>query len=143
MRQIVEAAELVGDGVHKPRPALLNAIPARNSEYAMNSRATRLRPSCCASLRYRLIKRMACREQASVRGLEAFETYASMACVSASMPVAAVSPFGIPTCMRGSLTAAKGVHLASTMAIFTLRSVSVMMVKRVISDAVPAVVLTA
>ena len=36
-----------------------------------------------------------------------------------------------------------GVQRQSTMAIFTLREVSVMMQKRVISEAVPAVVFTA
>ena len=43
----------------------------------------------------------------------------------------------------GSSMATLGVQRQSTMAIFTLREVSVMMQKRVISEAVPAVVLTA
>jgi hypothetical protein len=56
------------------------------------------------------------------------------------MPVAAVSDGGIPAMSRGSLMARLGVTRQSTMAIFTLRLVSVMIQKRVISLAVPAVV---
>ena len=59
------------------------------------------------------------------------------------MPVAAVSAGGMPIISTGSSMATLGVQRQSTMAIFTLRDVSVMMQKRVISDAVPAVVLTA
>ena len=59
------------------------------------------------------------------------------------MPVAAVSEAGMPSIMLESFTDRKGVTCLSTMAIFTWRVSSVMMVKRVISDAVPAVVLTA
>lgn len=86
---------------------------------------------------------IACKADASVTGVDAVETYASIACVSASMPVAAVSPLGMPSISRGSLTATVGVHRASMMAILTWRCVSVMIANRVISDAVPAVVLTA
>ncbi len=66
-----------------------------------------------------------------------------MAWVKASMPVAAVSPLGMPTISAGSFTDRIGVTLRSTMAIFTWRASSVMMQKRVISLAVPAVVLIA
>ena len=66
-----------------------------------------------------------------------------MAWVMASMPVAAVREAGIPFISSGSLTAILGVTRQSTMAIFTLREVSVMIQKRVISEAVPAVVLMA
>ncbi|MNH34137.1 hypothetical protein D3C79_947120 [compost metagenome] len=59
------------------------------------------------------------------------------------MPVAAVNPLGIPAINAGSLTDNSGVTLRSTMAIFTWRASSVMMQKRVISLAVPAVVLMA
>ncbi len=59
------------------------------------------------------------------------------------MPVAAVRAGGMPIISRGSSMATLGVQRQSTMAIFTLRDVSVMMQKRVISEAVPAVVLTA
>ncbi|KAF5032730.1 hypothetical protein DSECCO2_614130 [anaerobic digester metagenome] len=59
------------------------------------------------------------------------------------MPVAAVSAGGMPTISIGSSMAMPGVTRQSTMAIFTLREVSVMMQKRVISEAVPAVVFTA
>ena len=61
----------------------------------------------------------------------------------ASIPVAAVSPAGIPFISVGSLMAILGVTRQSTIAIFTLRRVSVIMQNRVISDAVPAVVLMA
>ena len=86
---------------------------------------------------------MACRAAASVSGLAAEETYASMACVRASMPVAAVRRGGMPFMRTGSLMAICGVTRQSRMAILTLRRVSVMMQKRVISEAVPAVVLMA
>ena len=66
-----------------------------------------------------------------------------MAWVRASMPVAAVREAGMFIMRTGSSMATLGVQRQSTMAIFTLREVSVMMQKRVISDAVPAVVLTA
>ncbi|MNE63530.1 hypothetical protein D3C80_1588860 [compost metagenome] len=66
-----------------------------------------------------------------------------MAWVSASMPVAAVSPAGLASISSGSLTDISGVTCLSTMAIFTWRLSSVMMQKRVISEAVPAVVLMA
>ena len=59
------------------------------------------------------------------------------------MPVAAVSPLGMPAISAGSFTERIGVVLRSTMAIFTWRRSSVMMQKRVISLAVPAVVLIA
>ena len=57
--------------------------------------------------------------------------------------MAAVREVGMPRISSGSLTAILGVTRQSTMAIFTLRVVSVMMQKRVISEAVPAVVLIA
>ena len=70
------------------------------------------------------------------------ETYASTAWVSASIPVAAVRAGGIPTIRMGSLMATLGVMRQSTMAIFTLRALSVMMQKRVISEAVPCLLYT-
>lgn len=57
--------------------------------------------------------------------------------------VAAVRAGGIPTIRFGSLIAICGVTRQSTIAIFTCRLVSVMIQKRVISEAVPTVVLTA
>src|SRR6266567_1470259 len=86
---------------------------------------------------------MALMAQASVIGVAMVETYASTAWVRASMPVAAVSAGGLPTIRTGSLMAMFGVQRQSTMAIFTWVSVLVMMQKRVISEAVPAVVLMA
>ena len=80
---------------------------------------------------------------ASVSGFAFVETYASIAWVRASIPVAAVRAGGIPTIRFGSLIAICGVTRQSTIAIFTCRLVSVMIQKRVISEAVPAVVLTA
>lgn len=59
------------------------------------------------------------------------------------MPVAAVREGGMSTINSGSLIATSGVTRQSTIAIFTWLLVLVMMVKRVISLAVPAVVLTA
>ena len=59
------------------------------------------------------------------------------------MPVEAVRAGGMPIISSGSSMATLGVQRQSTMHIFTLREVSVMMQKRVISEAVPAVVFTA
>src|SRR6266702_4214253 len=86
---------------------------------------------------------MALMARASVIGVAMVETYASTAWVRASMPVAAVNDGGMPTIKSGSLMAMFGVQRQSTMAIFTWVSVLVMMQKRVISEAVPAVVLMA
>ena len=66
-----------------------------------------------------------------------------MAWVSASMPVAAVSAAGLASISEASFTDRMGVTLRSTMAILMWRVWSVMMQKRVISLAVPAVVLMA
>ena len=57
--------------------------------------------------------------------------------------VAVVSDAGMPAMVSGSLTDKIGVVCLSTMAILMWRDSSVMMQKRVISDAVPAVVLIA
>src|SRR5919198_6763988 len=89
------------------------------------------------------MRRMAWRAQASVIGVAMVETYASTAWVRASMPVAAVREGGMATMRTGSLMAMFGVQRQSTIAIFTWVSVLVMMQKRVISLAVPAVVLMA
>ena len=83
------------------------------------------------------------RDRHQVSGFAFVETYASIAWVRASIPVAAVRAGGIPTIRFGSLIAICGVTRQSTIAIFTCRLVSVMIQKRVISEAVPAVVLTA
>ena len=66
-----------------------------------------------------------------------------MACVRASIPVAAVRPGGMPTMSSGSSTATSGVTCQSTIAILTCLSSSVTMQNLVISLAVPAVVFTA
>ena len=63
--------------------------------------------------------------------------------MSASIPVAAVSPAGLATMSLGSSIAMSGVQRQSTIAIFTCVSVLVIIQKRVISEAVPAVVLIA
>ena len=57
--------------------------------------------------------------QASVTGVALVETYASTAWVNASIPVAAVSAFGIFNIKFASLTAIIGVIFLSTKAIFT------------------------
>src|SRR5476651_339479 len=59
------------------------------------------------------------------------------------IPVSAVNEGGMPTIKSGSLIEICGVTRQSIIAILTLRSVSVIIQKRVISDAVPAVVLIA
>ena len=86
---------------------------------------------------------MAFSAQASVIGFAAVDTYASTAWVNASIPVAAVKDAGLAVMSRGSSIAMSGVQRQSTIAILTWVSVLVIMQKRVISDAVPAVVLIA
>src|SRR5579863_3051668 len=109
----------------------------------MRSRASIFWPWATAAGRKSRISSMALIAQASVTGVAMVETYASMAWVSASMPVAAVKPGGIPAISTGSLIATLGVTRQSTMAIFTWVLVLVIMQKRVTSLAVPAVVLIA
>src|SRR5574338_1074350 len=118
-------------------------MPARYSAYAILSRASRLSPLATAGWRYSAISLMAWMAQASVIGVARVETYASTAWVRASLPVAAVSAGGLPTISSGSLIATFGVQRQSTIAIFTCVLVFVMMQNRVISLAVPAVVLMA
>src|SRR5512138_2192332 len=118
-------------------------MPARYSAYAIWSRAWRFAPFATAGCRFSAMSSIALMAQASVIGVAAMETYASTACVSASIPVAAVSAGGLPTMSTGSLIATFGVQRQSTIAIFTCVLVFVMMQKRVISLAVPAVVLIA
>ena len=59
------------------------------------------------------------------------------------MPVAAVKPAGLAIMSFGSSMAMSGVQRQSTIAILTCVSVLVIIQKRVISEAVPAVVLMA
>ena len=59
------------------------------------------------------------------------------------MPVAPVTWAGMVKVSSGSSTATLGMSPGPWMSIFTLRSTSVMTVKRVISEPVPAVVGTA
>ena len=80
---------------------------------------------------------------ASVIGVVLVDTYASMACVRASIPVAAVRDGGIPTIRTGVIDRDVGGQEPVTMDIFTWRSLSVITQKRVSSEAVPAVVLMA
>src|SRR5579862_8963624 len=109
----------------------------------MRSRASMLLPWATAAGRKSRINSMALIAQASVTGVAMVDTYASIACVSASIPVAAVRLGGMPTIRTGSLMATLGVTRQSTMAILTCVSVLVMMQNRVTSLAVPAVVLMA
>ena len=100
-------------------------------------------PFSTAFFRLSLINDIAFSAQASVIGLATVDTYASIACVSASIPVAAVSDFGIPAISLGSFTAIIGVTCLSTIAIFICLSSSVIIENLVISEAVPAVVFIA
>ncbi|MCY1314633.1 hypothetical protein D9M70_653070 [compost metagenome] len=67
-------------------------------------------------------------------------TYASMAWVSASIPVSAVTLGGKLRVSSKSTSAATGMKPAPTQSIFSSLFSSVMMVKRVTSEPVPAVV---
>ena len=70
-------------------------------------------------------------------------TKASIACVSASMPVAAVMAGGRPVISAGSSAATLGTSRVSTITILLLRSGSAITAATVTSEPVPAVVGTA
>lgn len=74
-----------------------------------------------------------------VSGPCARETKASMPCVSASRPVAALSHCGIVTSSRGSMTDTSGTSARPMMVIFVWRSVSVTMQNCETSAPVPDV----
>jgi len=61
----------------------------------------------------------------SVISQAAFVVYPSIACVRASIPVEAVSPFGIEDIISGSTTAITGMSCGSTQTNFLFLSTSV------------------
>ena len=69
---------------------------------------------------------IALRWNISVISQAAFVVYPSIACVSASIPVDAVSPFGIDDIMSGSTIAMIGISCGSTHTNFLFLSTSVM-----------------
>ena len=68
---------------------------------------------------------MAFRWNISVISHAAFVVYPSIACVRASMPVAAVSPLGMEDMISGSTTATTGMSWGSTHTNFRFLSTSV------------------
>lgn len=87
--------------------------------------------------------RIAFRARPSENGLALRLTYASTACVSASMPVSAVSREGIDRVSSKSTTAATGRNAGPVQSIFSSVALSVMTVNWVASEPLPAVVGTA
>ena len=91
-----------------PTNAFENASPAIVAAFAMSVRACRSPPSANARGSAFKIRFIACRQKASVNGDAKIDTYASSACVSASMPVSAVISAGIDSVSRGSTIATSG-----------------------------------
>lgn len=101
-----------------PRPTLENAIPAMYCATAIPLRASALSGCSTAIGRWRLIMRMASISNMSDMLHAPFVIYPSMAWVSASMPVAAVSPLGRLYISSASIIATAGMSLGSTHTIF-------------------------
>ena len=76
-------------------------------------------------------------------GLWSTETYGSIACTKASIPVAAVMAWGIPNINIGSLKETNGMFRQETTTNFKWVSSLLITAWRVNSEPVPAVVLTA
>ena len=94
------------------------AMPARVAALAMPSRPS-LSPGFNVTLRrLSLISLVAANAWASLRGFFARQVYASTACESASMPVAAVAAGGRVSVIRESTTQAFGKRKLLTKAIF-------------------------
>ena len=92
----------VPKGTTAATSALPKAIPAIVLAYIIPSRAARLPPSSTAGTRCFAIIRIARSARPSETGLWTVQVYASIACVRASIPVAAVVPFGTETVRAGS-----------------------------------------
>ena len=91
-----------------PTNAFENASPAIVAAFAMSVRASRSSPSATARGSAFRIRCIAWRQKASVNGDAKIDTYASSACVSASIPVSAVITGGSVSVSRGSTIATSG-----------------------------------
>ena len=106
-----------------PSPTFENPMPAMYWPSAMPSRPSFLFST--ASLKEAEISLIASRWNISVISHAAFVVYPSIACVRASIPVEAVSPFGMEDIISGSITAMIGISCGSTQTNLRLRSTSV------------------
>jgi len=93
----------------------------------------------CVWRRWPLISFTACRAWLSVSGLCARETNASIACVSASMPLAGVSQAGMVVSSRGSMTEISGTRVLLMIVILVRSAVSVITANCETSAPVPEV----
>ena len=109
-----------------PSPTFENAMPATYEPYAMPSRAAASDPSLTAFSRLSAMNLMLFHVIISDTGVAPGVMYASIACVSASMPVAAVSPFGMLMSISASLNAIIGMSFGSTQTSLRPASSSVM-----------------
>ena len=94
-----------------PTMALLNAAPAMSDPSARLALASTFAPSRQATGRLAAISSLAFPAKASLTGFFWMDVYASMACVSASMPGVAVSFGGSDAVSAGSRMAACGTSL--------------------------------
>ena len=106
-------------------------------------RASRSAPFAQALPRLAKISLTAAIDSGRVSSLAKPETKDSTACVSASMPVAAVTARGMPVISAASSAAITGTSLPSTIGVLVRATVSVTTATAVTSEPVPAVVGTA
>ena len=91
-----------------PSAALANARPPHKLPNAISVLASTSSPWSNARRNARATRGNASRQMASVRGLAFTETYGSISCVRASIPVDAVSAGGSASVSSGSTTASAG-----------------------------------
>ena len=126
-----------------PTIAFENAAPAMSEPSARFVRASVSPPFAQATGRFAAISWMAFTANASLTGFFWMDVYASMACVSASMPVVAVSFGGSEAVSAGSRMAACGTSLYEVNDSLACAFVSATTATSVTSLPVPAVVGTA
>ena len=122
-----------------PRMALVNAMPASSDPWAMARRGMVSFGRSWVRSRWRVISATECSAWLSVSGLCARDTNASIPCVSASSPVAALSQSGMVVRRRGSITEISGTSVRLIMVILMRAAVSVMTANCDTSAPVPEV----
>ena len=124
----------------KATEELLNAIPAIDAPSIISVRAGTFEPSAHACRSEPESIATAFRDSASVIGCARLEMYASIACVNASTPTAAVRCGGVVSESNASTIATRARRHGLLSIILTFRSVSVITVTLETSLPVPPVV---
>ena len=120
--------------------AFAKAMPASRAPIDIASRARSSDGSATTRGKAGTIRLMAFRASPSVSGCARRDTYASSACVKASIPAATAARVGTYRVRAGSATATSGKHSHVETSILRSRASSVTIRYRVASDPVPAVV---